>query len=218
MMELDPDPLSPYSNLTASDVKQAASLLSDRKVIVYPTETLYGFFAPALDDEALGMIATLKGRLPKNPLPCIIGRRQDLSKLVQTIVPDQELLINRFWPGPLTLVFDGIMGLPSLLTGGTNSVGVRLPGYGPARRLAEMVGPLVATSANRSGEPTPCDPAAIKAQFPNVPLFDGGILQESKGSTVLDARTGPATLIRDGAICASALSEALQTPIKRGEV
>lgn len=218
MMEIDPDPLAPYMKLSAADLRRAAGLLQDRNVIVYPTETFYGLLAYAFDEKALERIAALKGRTSENPMPCLIGRREDLSKLASVIVPDQEVLMDRFWPGPLTLVFDAVAGLPGYLTGGTGTVGVRVPGHEQARSLAAKVGPLAATSANRSGEPAQMDPGTLRDLFPGVPVFDGGVLPPSKGSTVLDVRSRPVKAIRVGDIPLSAVEEVLHTPLVRGKV
>ncbi len=217
-MELDPDPLSSRPNHSATDLKRAASLLFDRKAIVYPTETLYGLLANAFDEEALQMIIDLKGRTKGNPMPCIIGDIDDLSKLASSVVPDQELLMDRFWPGPLTLIFNAADGLSDRLTGGLTTIGLRVPGHKQARTLAKMVGPLAATSANRTGEPTPNDPKVFGELFVGVQVFDGGVLPPSKGSTVLDGRSRPPKLIREGDVPISALEEALDTPIVQGEV
>jgi L-threonylcarbamoyladenylate synthase len=218
MMELDPDPLSSHPIHSATDLERAAGLLQDRRAIVYPTETLYGLLARAFDEDPLQMIIDLKDRPSGHPMPCIIGDEGDLVKLASSVTPDQKLLMNRFWPGPLTLIFDAIPGLPHRLTGGLGTIGVRVPGHDHARALAKMVGPLAATSANKSSEPTPNDPKAFTELFPGVPVFDGGILPPSKGSTILDGRSRPPKVIRRGDVPISALEKTLDTPIVRGEV
>jgi L-threonylcarbamoyladenylate synthase len=188
------------------DLDQAAKLLSAGEVIVFPTETFYGLVASAFSGKALAAVQKLKGRSTTSPLPCLIGDTDDLPKLARRISDLDKELIARFWPGPLTLVFDAVENLPEAITAGTGTVGVRVPGHNDARRLARMAGPLVATSANRSGENPVVDGAEAKEKFPDLLVFDEGSLPASKGSTVLDLRQGPPKILRHGDIPVDALA------------
>ena len=215
-MEPDPEP-SPKPPLDASsDLALAIGLLLDRKVIVYPTETFYGFLAGAFFPEALEKIMLLKGRKHPSPLPCIIGDPDDLPRLAARINERQRVLMDLFWPGPLTLVFDAAPAVPAEITGDTGSVGVRMPGHEGARELASRAGPLAATSANLSGELAPLTISEIKDMFAGVTVFDSGALSPSRGSTVLDVRTEKPILIRDGDVPADALGRALKINVEKG--
>ncbi|HOG08057.1 MAG TPA: L-threonylcarbamoyladenylate synthase, partial [Syntrophales bacterium] len=149
MMEIwTVDPEAPEPETLA----RALALLRRGGTVAYPTETFYGLGADALNEAAVRKIYAIKGRGFRNPLPVIIGARDDLTSLVAD-VPDVALpLMRDFWPGPLTLVFRAAPCVPPLLTGGTGKIGIRLSSHPVARELARRLGgPLTATSANLSG-------------------------------------------------------------------
>ena len=209
-MDPDPDPNQQPPLPAATDLSLAQSLLEGRQVIVYPTETQYGLLAGLFFSEALETILKLKGRDRSCPMPCIIGGENDLPKVAAQISELHQRLMDRFWPGPLTLIFDATPEVPEAVTGQSGSIGVRVPGLESARVLAARTGPLVATSANRSGQPPWLDAREIRDQFAGVTVFDGGRLVPSQGSTVLDVRGPKPKLIRDGAVPVSALEEILR--------
>ena len=214
-MEPDPEPnLKPLFD-AVSDLPVAAQLLQRGKVVVYPTDTFYGLFAAVFSKDALQTIWDLKEREGGAPLPCIIGKADHLSRLAASVNSSHRLLMEKYWPGPLTLVFDSRPDVPKIVTGNTGSVGIRIPSRLSTRRLAEIVGPLVATSANMRGAPPINDPEALTDIFPGIPVFSAGIIKPSKGSTVLDPRLKMIKLIRNGDIPASVLEETLQTTFER---
>lgn len=214
-MESEPDPGTQPIRAAASDLSLAVSLLSNRQVIVYPTETFYGLLAGAFFPDALEQIQRLKGR--RNvPMPCIIGDASELTRLATHITATQRSLMEAFWPGPLTLVFDARPEVPDPITGGRGSVGVRVPGHPGARELARRAGPLAATSANPTGTAAARQPAALPESFHGVATFDGGALAPSRGSTVLDARQTPPRLIRNGDLSLAAMEALLNVAFEKG--
>ncbi len=194
------DPESP----DPETLDRALDLLKRGGVIAYPTETLYGLGADALNEEAVRKIYAIKGRGFQNPLPVIIGAPEDLAPLVADVPEAAVRLMQHYWPGPLTLVFRGTPRVPTLLTAGTGKIGVRLSSHPVARELARRLhGPLTATSANRSGKrdaATAQDVLAdLRCPAPDA-VLDGGPSPGGPGSTLLDVTTDPPTLLRPGAI------------------
>lgn len=198
----------------AADAALAVSMLLAGKVIVYPTETFYGFLASLRFPDAVLETQTLKGRKTAAPLPCIIGDENDLSHLADNVTPLQKKLMALFWPGPLTLVFDARDDLPATVTGHTKTVGVRVPGHSGARRIAIQTGPLTATSANLSGEPPAHHVTPIADRFSGIPIFDGGTLAPSFGSTVLDVRSGNLEIIRAGDLSIKTIERTLKKGVR----
>ncbi|HOS77873.1 MAG TPA: L-threonylcarbamoyladenylate synthase [Syntrophales bacterium] len=201
MMEIwTVDPEAPEPETLA----RALALLRRGGTVAYPTETFYGLGADALNEAAVRKIYAIKGRGFRNPLPVIIGARDDLTSLVAD-VPDVALpLMRDFWPGPLTLVFRAAPCVPPLLTGGTGKIGIRLSSHPVARELARRLGgPLTATSANLSGRQEAVSARDVRVNLqrpaPNV-ILDGGPTPGGRGSTVLDVTTDPPTVLREGAV------------------
>mgnify|MGYP000848964141 CR=1 FL=1 len=118
---------------------RALALLKHGGVIAYPTETLYGLGADALNEAAVRKIFAIKGRGFRNPLPVIIGAPEDLAPLVADVPETAARLMQIFWPGPLTLVFRSAPRVPTLLTAGTGKIGVRLSSHPVARELARRL-------------------------------------------------------------------------------
>lgn len=215
-MEPDPDPLPPNQPIPASRLDLAIDLLKRRKPIVYPTETFYGIMADAFCVETVEQILVLKGRAANAPLPCIIGNPADLSLMAETILPEHRLLMDIFWPGPVTLIFDAAVKVPGKVTAGSGSVGIRIPRHVLAQKLASEVGPLVATSANPTGKAPLTNTPEMSETFPGITIFDGGRLAASKGSTVLDVRCHPPKLIREGDVPKVQLQNVLGIKISKG--
>ena len=134
---------------------QAGSLLAQGALVAFPTETVYGLGANARSEAAVQRIFAAKGRPSDNPLIVHIAKTQDLVELVQAVSPTAQKLIDRFWPGPLTLVFPKTDAVPDAVTAGLNSVAIRIPEHPWALEILEHAGvPVAAPSANRSGSPS----------------------------------------------------------------
>jgi L-threonylcarbamoyladenylate synthase len=172
-------------------------------VAAFPTETFYGLGADAQDEEALQKVFRLKGREENKPLLLLIGEKEWLSGLVRHISPVAERLIEGFWPGPLTLVFEASSHLSNLLTAGTGTIGVRISPHPIAQALVRAVGrAITATSANLSGQPSASLAIEVFRSLGNqvAIILDGGQTAGGRGSTVLDVSGPTLKIIRPGAI------------------
>ena len=145
--------------LPASDpgaVEEAARLIRAGEVVAFPTETVYGLGADALNESAVRKIYAAKGRPGDNPLIVHIADMDALRPLVREIPRGAMELAEAFWPGPLTIIFPKSSAVPDAVTGGLDTVAVRMPSSGAARSvIRESARPLAAPSANASGRPSP---------------------------------------------------------------
>ncbi|MCS6287351.1 MAG: threonylcarbamoyl-AMP synthase [Nitrospira sp.] len=189
------------------DVRQ---VLDAHGIVALPTETYYGLAVRPTDETALRHLIELKGRPSDKPILVLIGSPEQLPRLVQSIPRAAALLMELFWPGPLTIVFPAESALPALLTAGTGTIGVRQSPLLQLQDLLRHTGPLTGTSANRSSEP-PLDSAAAvqRALGAEVDLIlDGGHTPGGLPSTMVDARDRP-HLLRAGALPTDLLRAAL---------
>lgn len=184
-------------------IRKVGRVILQGGVAAFPTETFYGLGADARNEEALQKIFQLKGREENKPLLLLIGDRDWLSGLVRNIPPVAGRLMEKFWPGPLTLVFEASPRLSALLTGGTGTVGVRLSPHPVAQTLIQAVGrAITATSANLSGQPSASVAAEVFRALGNRvdAILDGGQTAGGLGSTVLDLSSPAPRIIRQGVI------------------
>jgi L-threonylcarbamoyladenylate synthase len=190
----------------------AVAALRRGDVIVFPTETLYGLGADALNSSAVGKVFQLKGRDPNQPFPVLVSDRSMLESLVWQIVPLAEKLMARFWPGPLTLVLPARPNIPKPLVNSAGGVGVRISNQLVAQEILKMLGrPLTATSANPSGQPAAHSVTQARAYFSGkIEIFlDGGELASRTGSTIAEVVGNKIKIIRAGEITKSELKMAL---------
>jgi len=191
-------------------LQQAAEVVRQGGIIVYPTETLYGIGADAFNGAAVRRVQEVKRRSESKPILLIIRSVDMLKGLVTEVPPDAVRLMEAFWPGPLTLIFKAEPGLPRELTQGTGTIGVRVPSSAVCLRLLELSGcPLTSTSANVSGASVPRTVSGIrKALHEGIDLYlDAGELPSHTPSTVLDVSTSRPKILRDGAISRKRLQE-----------
>ena len=184
-------------------IRDAAAFVSRGGVIAYPTETFYGLGADATNEQAVGRIFEIKGRNFHNPVSVIIGHAQDIYPLVRNVTDSARKLMDVFWPGPLTIIFEASDRVSPLLTANTGKIGIRLSGNDIARSIAEKTGkPLTATSANLSGSPECEDADQVIEQIGNQieAIVDSGKTESRIGSTILDASCEPVQIIRPGVI------------------
>ena len=193
---------------------RAVDALKRGEVIVFPTETFYGLGADVFNESAVERVVSLKGRGPENPIPIIATDREMLRDVVTDVPTAARKLIDRFWPGPLTLVLPGKKNLPAPLLNQYGGVGVRISSHPLAASLTRELGhPITATSANPSGkEPARAIEEAIRYFAGKLEIFlDGGRLEGRKGSTVVEIVRGKLRIIRAGEITLSDLGKALAT-------
>lgn len=184
-------------------IGKAGQLILGGKVVAFPTETFYGLGADALDVQALQKIFRIKGREENKPLLLLVADRTWLPGLVKRISPRAERLMERFWPGPLTLVFEAAAHLPSIITAHTGKVGLRISSHPAAQVLVQVVGrAITATSANVSGQPSVSLAGEVfQALGKKIDaILDGGKTVGGLGSTVVDVSGVSPKIIRQGAI------------------
>ena len=191
-------------------IASAVAALKRGGTVVFPTETLYGLGADALNEAAVENVFRLKGRDPAAPIPVLVVNEAMLGQLVDTIPPLARRLMQRFWPGPLTLVLRAQAHLPKPLKNDTGGIGVRISSQPIAMQLIRALGrPLTATSANPSGK----EPARTLLEAQNYfagrvnAFIDGGTLKSEYGSTVVEVRGARLKIIREGDIAAAALEQ-----------
>jgi len=184
-------------------IHQAAQAILSGGVVAVPTESFYGLAVHALNEKAIERLFAVKDRREDNPLLILLASRGTLGAYVTEVSDRARKLMERFWPGGLTMVFFADPILPPSLTAGTGKIGVRLSSHPVPRALAEAVGaPITGTSANRSGQPS-CSTAeeVMESVGEGTDLIlDGGRTPGGKGSTVLDVTVDPPVVLREGMV------------------
>ena len=190
-------------NSSAKIIADSLRILERGGIVAYPTESFYALGVLATDEKALENLFLLKKRPAEKPLPLIVGDLDTLKTVVKR-VPDRAVeLMERYWPGPLTIIFEAADSMSDLLTGGTGRVAVRIPGESAALSLAREAGfPITATSANISSELPADNIDAVLNYFGNSIdlIIDGGRTPGGKPSTIVDATTGTLKILREGRI------------------
>ncbi len=193
-------------------IELAAELLRQGQLVVFPTETVYGLGANALDTQASGQIFTAKARPFSDPLIVHIADEQDLESLVTTVPESARLLAKIFWPGPLTMILPASPRVPRLITSGLPNVAIRMPDHPVARALIRTAGvPVAAPSANRFMHVSPTTAQHVYADLHGrVPLIlDSGPCSVGVEFTVIDLCSEIPTILRPGGVSLEALREIL---------
>ncbi|KZT72509.1 translation factor [Daedalea quercina L-15889] len=211
------------SQETSAALLRAARLLNDNETVAFPTETVYGLGADALDAAASSKIFAAKGRPPDNPLIAHVSSREMLQRLLPvayTIPPIYEILMRHFWPGPLTLLFPSNPDVvPSLVTANQSTVAIRMPSHPVARALIALADTAVAApSANSSGRPSPTRAEhVLKDMNGKVALIlDGGPCDVGLESTVVDGLhdDGNLRVLRPGGVTVEGIESALRAEME----
>lgn len=193
-------------------LKMAAGVLRWGGIVAFPTETVYGLGANAFNPAAVAKIFAAKGRPADNPLIVHIAREEELSGLVRKIPPTAYLLMEYFWPGPLTLVLPRTRAVPDIVTAGLDTVGIRMPDHPVALALLEKARvPVAAPSANLSGKPSPTTGLDVLRDLAGKAdlVIDGGPAQVGVESTVLDMTVNPPMILRPGGVSREELEEVI---------
>jgi len=196
----------------AEKLAEAVRVLCEGGVVAFPTETFYGLGADARNETAVEKIFRIKGRNFRNPLSVIVANDRDVIPLVEEIPAAAKILMQTFWPGPLTLVFRASSSVLPRLTANTGKIGIRVSSHPLARLLAGgLGGPLTATSANLSGGPECFSADAVIRALGELPgsVIDGGETPGGAGSTILDVTVFPPRILREGAISGDFILNAL---------
>jgi L-threonylcarbamoyladenylate synthase len=213
-----PPPPAPV-NIVAADeagIARAAELLRAGEVVAFPTETVYGLGADAGNADAVARIYALKGRPSAHPVIVHLAAAGRLDEWAVDVPEGARRLAHAFWPGPLTLVLKRAPQVPDAVTGGQDTVGLRVPSHPVAQALlAAFGGGVAAPSANKFGRVSPTLAEHVFADFAlAVPLIlDGGATNVGIESTIVDLSGGGPRLLRPGGVAAAAIEEALGEPL-----
>lgn len=186
--------------LTPTKIKQAAELLRTGHLVAFPTETVYGLGANALDEAAVGRIFEAKGRPTSSPLIVHVASIEMARDLARVWPEKADLLAKRFWPGPLTIVVPKKASVPDIVTAGLPSVGLRMPAHPVAQALLQAARiPIAAPSANRFTELSPTRAEHVPAGLAEM-ILDGGQCTVGIESTVVSLTGGVPRILRPGMI------------------
>jgi L-threonylcarbamoyladenylate synthase len=204
--------LKPTRNrLSAKDLEKCVEALQAGGVIIFPTDTVYGMACNAFDPRGIDKIYELKGRSYDKPLPVFLSNAEQLTLVARDIPKEAKPLVEKYWPGPLTLVFKTApMALHAVR--GKSTIAVRIPDHGVVRQiLLEAQVPLAVTSANKSGKPSIGNGREAAAQFSGsvAVIVDGGACRIGRESTVVEASQFPFSVIRAGALSKEVLARTL---------
>lgn len=192
-------------NLEDFLVQKFLAVFERTDAFIYPTDTNYGLGVNALSDLAVEKIFKIKKRPKRKAVPVIVDSIE-MAKAIAYIGKEQEKILKEMWPGAVTAIFKKRPCIPSKLTGGAGTIGVRIPNSKIAKGLVSIVGkPITSTSANISGEKPSNSPGEIQEKLKNAfptPLlfFDAGKLPESNSSTVIDLTSNKPKILRIGPI------------------
>jgi len=184
-------------------VETAVAYLKKGKIVAFPTETYYGLAVDPENRVAVERLFKVKKRVSEKPLLLLIHTREQLESLVKEIPPEFVPLMEKYWPGALTLVFPAGPLVDTGVTGGTKTIGIRISPHPVAQRLVQGFGkPITATSANISGLPPASAPDEILAMFGDGVdyILDGGIVTGGLSSTVLAVIQDRIAILRHGQI------------------
>ena len=202
------------------DIRIAAGIISSGGLVAFPTETVYGLGANALDADAVARVYEAKGRPSDNPMIVHISRASDIGQLTPMLSADIVALIDNFWPGPLTMVLKKKEGVPDRTTGGLDTVAVRMPDSKAALDLINLSGcPIAAPSANLSGSPSPTRACDVIADMDGRidAIISGADCRVGIESTVVDMTGEVPTILRPGIITAENIEAAIGKPVKYDE-
>lgn len=200
------------SNLDRTAIEQAARLLRQGEIVAFPTETVYGLGADALNVQAVQKIFLAKGRPTDNPLIVHIAGFRELKPLVEYIPPVAAVLMDKFWPGPLTMIFPKSKIVPDEITAGLATVAVRMPEHPVALALIQQAGvPVAAPSANVSGRPSPTSGQHVWQDLKGkvAMVLDAGETRVGVESTVVDLNQDPPMILRPGGLTREKLEQVI---------
>ena len=216
--------------VTPESIAEAGEIIRNGGLVGFPTETVYGLGANALDGNAVRAIFEAKGRPGDNPLITHVSCEAEIAPLIRgDISPAARALMTAYWPGPMTLIFPKSSAIPREVSAGLDTVGIRMPSHPAARALIEAAQrPIAAPSANRSGRPSPTTAQHVLDDMDGrVPLIlDGGPCTVGVESTVIDVTGEVPRVLRPGgvtpemiaAVCGAVeVDGAVMRPLKEGE-
>lgn len=204
------------AHIESENIQEAAELIRKGELVAFPTETVYGLGADALDPEAAKKIYAAKGRPSDNPLIVHVSKFEDLETIAKEVPVQASRLAEVFWPGPLTMIVWKNDRVPYATTGGMETVAVRMPNHPVALKLIEDSGCLIAApSANTSGKPSPTEASHVALDMDGrIPMIlDGGAVGIGIESTIVDLTEEKPMILRPGYITKEMLEEALKEEV-----
>lgn len=206
IIEIDP------FEIDSRKISEAANAIKNGGIVAFPTETVYGLGANALDEGAVRAIFAAKGRPADNPLIIHVSSIKSAREIAKDVPENALMLMERFWGGPLTIILKSAGVIPKSVSGGLDTIGIRLPSHPVALALIDAAGvPIAAPSANLSGRPSPTSAADVfEDLFGRVDIvISGGAPTFGIESTVLDMTVPVPAILRPGAVSFEQLSQAL---------
>ena len=181
----------------SSSINKAVTILSNGGIIIYPTDTLYGFGVDATNSDAIAKLNKLKNR--EEPLSIIISSFDEIKKYGE-VENEHKDLINKIFPGPFTILINSIKSnLSPLVNQDSKYIGIRIPNHPfPIDIVRKLGKPIITTSVNKSNQPSLNNIADMKKEFPNINIFEDEINLSSKGSTIINLALNPYKVIRYG--------------------
>lgn len=198
------------SSTSPHAIRRALEILQSGGLVAFPTDTVYGVGALAFDQRAIESIYAAKDRPVEKAIPVLIGDKDDLAKVADDVPLVALRLIDRFWPGPLTVLVPKKATLPEAISA-TSTVGVRVPDHEVARGLLQLAGPMAVTSANISGKASPITARQVLAQLGGriAMIIDGGETPGGIPSTLVDCIGTEIQILREGPISKDELLSAV---------
>ena len=190
-------------NIDKNEIKKQAELIKEGKTVIFPTETVYGLGANALDENAVKKIYEAKGRPSDNPLIVHIYNKEEVYNLAKDVNEKAEIIMEHFWPGPITIILNKKDIVPYKTSGGLETVAIRMPYHSIAREIIKQAGvPIAAPSANISGRPSPTKADHVYEEMNGrvSGIVLGGDSNFGLESTVLDVTTDTPMILRPGSI------------------
>ncbi len=201
------DPIKPEPDL----ISQAAAYIKAGELVAFPTETVYGLGADALQPTAIAKIFIAKGRPQENALLVHVSNMEQVESLVTEVTPKAIKLMKEFWPGPLSIILRAHPAVPTLVRGGRPGVGLRMPSHPVALALIEGTGPLAAPSANLYGRPSPTNALHVRQDLDGkiAAVLDAGNTGSGLESTIIDLTDERCRIIRRGGLKIEFIEECL---------
>lgn len=205
-------------NINSNEIYNFAENLKNGKLIVIPTETVYGLAANALDEKAINLIFKVKGRPQDNPLIIHTYSKENIYKLTKNQPKYLDKIIDKFMPGPLTLVLEKQDFIPNIVTAGLKTVGIRIPNHIDTLKFLKIVDlPIAAPSANKSGKPSPTKIEHIFKDYQNEEeiygIIDGGECKVGIESTIIKCDEEKIIILRPGIIDKTMIQELVEVEV-----
>lgn len=198
-----------------ADISKYITLIKSGHPVAFPTETVYGLGADAWNPSAISKVFEIKGRPSDNPLIVHVSDKDQVRDFVKEISETAELLMEIFWPGPLSLVLKKKAKVLDAITAGLDTVAIRMPDHPLALELITQTGPLVAPSANTSGKPSPTKAEHVHQDFgEDFPVIDGEATKIGLESTVVDLTGKTPAILRPGSINRKQLEDVLGAEVE----